>query len=551
MSQDKKLYESDRVWNQSMQRGQINLLEAITDFFPIDTATILDVGCGDGKITGQLMKRLGKHFVGLDSSFEALSRCTFQTVYGEAATLPFGDKAFDLVITNDMLEHLPEDIEEKAWRELFRVADKTVMVTVPFREELLDGTAECQACGLHYHVNWHMRSYDWPQLISGTPEGWTTVAVVLTGESWSPQHPIETRFRRQVLDEWGGWVDALCMHCGAFGAKPVQASSLSKHTQAALGNLIYSDVKNHGNFRNYSEILLLYRRHGSPEFIQQRKALPVNVVSQNASFVSINEDELKENLVPYPTIARSVAAVDGGIVVQLPVYDTPQSLVVEWRCHDARAVMVSLEDGLGVLYADLIYPDKKRQTLIRLSRSVVPGYYGILARIPLGTEIVSVQLGFGPTGLMLIPFDTESAGYYKFKADGCSAFLHVPESVWINHDCISKPALADKRVSWKVLFDEMEQIIETELNSLQAECGAVKAAFDIVKAECESVKAECADVKAECADVKAECADVKAECESVKTELESIIIRPEVRVSTTIRNKLKVLRSSETPRRNK
>lgn len=54
MSQDTRLYGEAQVWDQELQLGQLNLVQAIRDFWPAGIGSVLDVGCGDGKLTSRL-----------------------------------------------------------------------------------------------------------------------------------------------------------------------------------------------------------------------------------------------------------------------------------------------------------------------------------------------------------------------------------------------------------------------------------------------------------------------------------------------------------------
>ena len=169
IKQEKLLYELSNVWDQEMQLGQKNLIQAIIDFFPQDIGSALDVGCGDGKLTEVLIKETKCNISGVDASKEALSRCDFDTTHANAEELPFANDAYDLVYSLDMVEHIPDGIVDKVWDQFFRVAKKWVMVATPFRENLMEATAKCSYCGESYHVNWHLRSYDWPEMVSRCP----------------------------------------------------------------------------------------------------------------------------------------------------------------------------------------------------------------------------------------------------------------------------------------------------------------------------------------------------------------------------------------------
>lgn len=98
---------------------------------------VLDVGCADGAIAGQL-PRLGS-YVGMDYPTTAAGLYgTRPQVYGDAAALPFADASFDTVMLLDVLEHVAEP--EAALREAARVLvpGGQLLLTIPFAYPLHD-----------------------------------------------------------------------------------------------------------------------------------------------------------------------------------------------------------------------------------------------------------------------------------------------------------------------------------------------------------------------------------------------------------------------------
>ncbi len=86
---------------------------------------VLDCGCGVGFFGEQARKRGGK-VVGLDFSAVALQLCRerlpgMAVLRGDATVLPFRDAEFDVVLLNDIIEHLAEEPGERMMREVFRV----------------------------------------------------------------------------------------------------------------------------------------------------------------------------------------------------------------------------------------------------------------------------------------------------------------------------------------------------------------------------------------------------------------------------------------------
>ena len=107
--------------------------------------TVLDVGCGDGRISFLLSKKVGKVY-GIDNQpgpveMGKLLNAAAPNVelsMGDACEIPFPEENFDLVVSMDVVEHVPEDMAEKMVSEMARVCKKGghVVVATPNRENL-------------------------------------------------------------------------------------------------------------------------------------------------------------------------------------------------------------------------------------------------------------------------------------------------------------------------------------------------------------------------------------------------------------------------------
>ncbi len=102
--------------------------------------SVLDAGCGDGYLLEALQEK-GDRIAGVDLSLTALRRAR-ERLGGEAQltqafleALPFGDNAFDVVVSAHTLEHVKRLSEAVA--ELKRVARRRLVVLVPCQEYLL------------------------------------------------------------------------------------------------------------------------------------------------------------------------------------------------------------------------------------------------------------------------------------------------------------------------------------------------------------------------------------------------------------------------------
>jgi ubiquinone/menaquinone biosynthesis C-methylase UbiE len=118
-------------------RLEKRLLGELLHDFP-DAGTVLEIGCGTGHFTRWIVT-LGFCVVGLDSSAAMLSEVRKHNcvpyVLGDASTLPFADRSFDLATMITTLEFVPDP--QHALNEMFRVTEQGVILGVLNRRSLL------------------------------------------------------------------------------------------------------------------------------------------------------------------------------------------------------------------------------------------------------------------------------------------------------------------------------------------------------------------------------------------------------------------------------
>ncbi len=177
---------------------------------PGGVSSILDVGCGEGSF----LRGISAGFrIGADRSRAALAACPdLLRVRAGAGSLPFAFRSLDLVSCTEVLEHLPEDEFRLALSEFRRVADRFILVSVPWQEQLARRQARCAGCGRAFHVHGHLRSFG-PGSLESLFRGFRLERTVFAG-------PVERDFPAWALAlrrlsgryEWEPL--ALCPGCG-------------------------------------------------------------------------------------------------------------------------------------------------------------------------------------------------------------------------------------------------------------------------------------------------------------------------------------------------
>lgn len=133
-------------------------IETLINLIPKEVNSIIEVGCGDGRLINCL-KDKHDHLYGMDISEEIIKTVEVPKIIGSIDDIPFKDNEFDLVICSEVLEHLPINIYEKSLSELERISDKYILISVPNDENIKVRRVECPECNCAFHPWRHLRSY--------------------------------------------------------------------------------------------------------------------------------------------------------------------------------------------------------------------------------------------------------------------------------------------------------------------------------------------------------------------------------------------------------
>jgi len=98
------------------------------------TGKILDIGCGDGTSV-YIMRRFGMQAFGTDISFKGLRYDRKFFMECPLWDMPYDSDEFDVTVSTDVLEHLPEHMIEPSLDEILRV---TKTKTIHFIETVPD-----------------------------------------------------------------------------------------------------------------------------------------------------------------------------------------------------------------------------------------------------------------------------------------------------------------------------------------------------------------------------------------------------------------------------
>ncbi|PIN99969.1 hypothetical protein COT72_03995 [archaeon CG10_big_fil_rev_8_21_14_0_10_43_11] len=128
------MFDDSKPWGRLKKRE----LSYVLDFLENRSGTLLDLGCGPGIYSSQLLKR-GLSVVSVDFSFNMLQffKKTVQfppcPVNADAENLPFRDSSFDFVLCVDVMHHLPDDVVVNSLKQMHAVLKKEGILIFEFK----------------------------------------------------------------------------------------------------------------------------------------------------------------------------------------------------------------------------------------------------------------------------------------------------------------------------------------------------------------------------------------------------------------------------------
>jgi len=244
MAKSDLFFEQESVWKQKTERYQEQVLMDIKKNIPKDVKSIVDVGCGDGYIIDTLASDYD--VLGIDYSKTALKNVNSKSMVGNLLDIPLEDNSFDLVMVNDVLEHLTPSDRQIALREISRVSRKYVIITVPFMEQLEIGEKKCGNCGRKYHINHHYKSFQLRELKNLFEENnYNCCRQIMTGDFWSYKKLEQSIFDKIITKE--EVAIACCPHCNSKKIEPLaKGYDFVKLENSSIGSYdykSYNDVR--------------------------------------------------------------------------------------------------------------------------------------------------------------------------------------------------------------------------------------------------------------------------------------------------------------------
>jgi ubiquinone/menaquinone biosynthesis C-methylase UbiE len=142
--------------------SNLKRIDATVRLIPEDARSLIDVGCGNGVFARVAKERFPSiRITCVDRSSAALEHVQAdEKMRCEVVDLPFADRSFDCVSCLEVIEHLTVDDYKKALSELTRIAKATVIISVPYDEDIEKNVDRCPQCRTVFNRDLHLRSYD-------------------------------------------------------------------------------------------------------------------------------------------------------------------------------------------------------------------------------------------------------------------------------------------------------------------------------------------------------------------------------------------------------
>ncbi len=211
-SKNEDYYEQQVLWGGELNEREQLRIDTTLELIPEGVNSILDIGCGDGRLTNKLAKVYPK-VVGVDISEQALQYIKTEKIKTSVDALPFGDNSFDLILSTELIEHLSDEVYRKAITEMKRVARKWILIGTPWKEQLSIARARCVQCGVQFHLNYHYRNFDYAKLYKIFVPEFSLVTHQQTGNTKAYYSPCLLWIKRHLGGIWARSPNAVCPHC--------------------------------------------------------------------------------------------------------------------------------------------------------------------------------------------------------------------------------------------------------------------------------------------------------------------------------------------------
>lgn len=228
---EKEYYEYPGFWQpEELGDADRERIESAIRLLPVEVATILDVGCGNGIFCNRIKELTDRPVFAADRSLAALKYVKAAKVLADIGHLPFTAQSFDLVAAMEVLEHLPFKIFDLALQEISRVSRKYIMISVPNNEDLRVSMIACPKCMTIFNPAYHLRSFTKDKLKDlFANNGFRAENIYAVCKRPSSLFVTEVRLIARILGRYPKKIGtSLCPMCG-YSERNIKAKTFANH----------------------------------------------------------------------------------------------------------------------------------------------------------------------------------------------------------------------------------------------------------------------------------------------------------------------------------
>jgi SAM-dependent methyltransferase len=373
INQDLLYYAQDSLWEHPDNDDQLIVARDIVSLMPKDVDFVLDAGCGKGTVTNLLAKKYS--VVGIDVSAPALSYVNTTRVQGDICNLPFADESFDLVVSSDVIEHIPENLFLQSLAELLRISKRYILISVPFNEILESSFTSCIECHHVFHINWHQRSFNAEKLETIFGDNAGLIDYKFSGAKWKWSDVDLVKLKNKYAGYHREHNDAICPECEVrqrvFEISPDNdKKNYIERSFEALNHQL--TVKGILDFPCSSEIIALYDKEATnKEHIVITQ--PKNVERFSEVVLCVNDVPRVDYIPNYPTSYMIASIYENSWVLVLPHSCNEVELVIENGTTEGK-LLVEIYDYVEQKYYPL-YQYAQYKYIVSSCSPSMKGYY--------------------------------------------------------------------------------------------------------------------------------------------------------------------------------